>query len=278
VNGFPELVCAWIAITLYAVSSVSFTVGTVFGKRSTEVFGIRAAWAGAAVHSLAVVLRWVRVGHGPYLGFYEVASLLALVTVVGFLLVARRHPGVYVAGVAVMPVAFLILGASLLVNPEAQAVTGSLASYWLVIHVVFANLAFGAYAVSFALAVAFLLKESGAAHRYQTLLDRFPPQDVLDGLTYRFVGAGFVFQTIMIASGSIWANEAWGRYWGWDPVETWSLIAWAIYAIYLHLTLTMGWRGRRAAWIAVLALPVILFSLLGVPIAYNSIHGAYLSL
>lgn len=69
----------------------------------------------------------------------------------------------------------------------------------------------------------------------------------------------------MIVSGAIWANQAWGRYWGWDPVETWSLIAWAIYAIYLHLTLTLGWRGKRAAWIAVIALPVILFSLLGVP-------------
>ena len=96
--------------------------------------------------------------------------------------------------------------------------------------------------------------------------------------TIRFVGAGFVFQGIMIASGSIWANEAWGRYWGWDAVETWSLIAWAIYAVYLHLTLTLGWRGRKAAWVAILALPVSLFSLLGVPIAYNSIHGAYLKL
>ncbi|MBU4556617.1 MAG: c-type cytochrome biogenesis protein CcsB [Actinobacteria bacterium] len=277
-NPVFEIAFVWAAIGAYAASSVAFTIGTIFGKPNTETLALRLAWLGLILHGLAIASRWVRVGHGPYLGFYEVSSLLALMTVAGFLLVVRRYPGVKIAGVAVMPISFLILGASLLVNTEAQAVTGSLASFWLVIHVIFANLAFGAYAVSFALAVAFLLKDSGAGRKYQVLLDKFPEQDILDALTYRFVGAGFVFQTVMIASGSIWANEAWGRYWGWDPVETWSLIAWAIYAIYLHLTLTLGWRERKAAWIAVIALPVILFSLLGVPIAYNSIHGAYLSL
>ncbi|MDP2232734.1 MAG: c-type cytochrome biogenesis protein CcsB [Actinomycetota bacterium] len=277
-NPVFEIAFVWAAIGAYAASSVAFTIGTVFGKANAEAVAMGFAWLGLSMQAVSVTLRWVRIGHGPYLGFYEVSSLLAFMTVAGFLLVVRRYPGVKIAGIAVMPVSFLILGASLLVNAEAQAVTGSLASFWLVIHVIFANLAFGAYAVSFALAVAFLLKDSGAGRKYQALLDKFPVPDVLDGLTYRFVGAGFVFQTIMITSGAIWANEAWGRYWGWDPVETWSLIAWAIYAIYLHLTLTLGWRERKAAWIAVFALPVILFSLLGVPIAYNSIHGAYLAL
>ena len=272
-----ELAAAWAAIVAYAAASVGFTIGAVFGKRRAEVVAVALAMTGLVAHVAAVVLRWVRVGHGPYLGFYEVSSLLALIAVAGFLAIVARHRDLRIAGVAIMPIAFLIMGGTLLVNSEARTVTGSLASFWLVIHVIFANLAFGAYAVSFVLAVAFLMKDSGPGRRWQTLLDRFPEQDVLDSVTFRFVGAGFVFQGIMIASGSIWANEAWGRYWGWDPVETWSLIAWAIYAIYLHLTLTMGWRGRRAAWLAIAALAVSLFSLLGVPIVYNSIHGAYLA-
>lgn len=272
----PELIGVWIAIGAYAVSSVAFTIAVVFSRKRALTVALWAAGLGLAAHGSAIALRWARVGHGPYLGFYEVASLLAFMSVGALLLLVSRHKGLAVAGVAVMPLAFLVLGATLLVNGEAQTVTGSLASFWLVIHVVFANLAFGAYAASFALAVAFLAKEAG--HVGGGVLDRFPDRDRLDGLTYRWVGAGFVFQTVMIVSGAIWANQAWGRYWGWDPVETWSLIAWAIYAIYLHLTLTLGWRGRRAAWIAVIALPVILFSLLGVPIAYNSIHGAYLAL
>ena len=273
-----ELICVWITIVAYAVSSVAFTVGVLFGKETVERVAVRVAWVGFSVQALAIVLRWIRVGHGPYMGFYEVSSLLAFIAVGAFLVLARRYRALGVAGIAVLPIAFLIMGGTLLVNREAQALTGSLASFWLAIHVAFANLAFGAYAVSFVLGVAFLMKDSGDDHRWQKLLDRFPEQDVLDGLTFRFVGAGFVFQTVMIVSGSIWANEAWGRYWAWDPMETWSLIAWAIYAIYLHLTLTMGWRGRKAAWLAVASLPVILFSLLGVPIFYNSIHGAYLQL
>lgn len=273
-----ELVCVWITIAAYATSSVAFTVGVVFGKPRIERAAVLIAWPGFAVQAVSIALRWIRVGHGPYMGFYEVSSLLAFIAVGAFLALARRYRALGVAGIAVMPLAFLIMGGTLLVNREAQALTGSLASFWLAIHVVFANLAFGAYAVSFVLGVAFLMKESGEHHRWQLLLDRFPEQDVLDGLTHRFVGAGFVFQTVMIVSGSIWANEAWGRYWAWDPMETWSLIAWAIYAIYLHLTLTMEWRGRKAAWLAVAALPVILFSLLGVPIFYDSIHGAYLRL
>lgn len=273
-----ELVCVWITIAAYAASSVAFTIGVMFGKPRIERTAERIAWVGLAAQAVSIALRWIRVGHGPYMGFYEVSSLLAFIAVGAFLVLTRRYRALGVAGIAIMPIAFLIMGGTLLVNREAQALTGSLASFWLAIHVAFANLAFGAYAVSFVLGVAFLMKESGENHRWQTLLDRFPEQDVLDGLTFRFVGAGFVFQTVMIVSGSIWANEAWGRYWAWDPMETWSLIAWAIYAIYLHLTLTMGWRGRRAAWLAVAALPVILFSLLGVPIFYNSIHGAYLRL
>jgi len=80
----------------------------------------------------------------------------------------------------------------------------------------------------------------------------------------------------MIVSGAIWANQAWGRYWGWDPIETWSLIVWVIYAIYLHLRFTRGWQGERLAWFAVIAMPVSLFALLGTPIVFNSIHGGYI--
>ena len=273
----PELVAVWGAIVGYVVASVLFVVGAFLGKPRMLSAAVVASWMGLASQALAIGLRWVRVGHGPYLGFYEVASLLAFLSVLGFLLLQRAYPGLRVGGVVALPLAFLILGATLLVNNEARAVTGSLASFWLAIHVVFANLAYGFYVAAFVLAVAYLMRDSKHSDRYGDVLAKFPEQAELDGLMYRIVGAGFVFQGIMIASGAIWANEAWGSYWSWDPIETWSLLAWAVYAIYLHLTLTMGWRGRKAAWVVVIALPVILFSLLGVPIFYDSVHGAYLS-
>jgi len=142
--------------------------------------------------------------------------------------------------------------------------------------VMFAKLTYTAFIASFAIAVAYLVRDRGGSGPLHDVLDKLPSQDVLDDLSYRFIGAGFIFLGIMIVAGAIWANEAWGRYWGWDPIETWSLISWVVYAVYLHVRLTLGWRGRRAAWFAAAALPIVLFTLIGVPVAYQSIHGAYL--
>lgn len=273
-----ESIGDWAAVIAYVVSTIGLTIGTVFRKETLMRVGWWAAVAGVAAHTVAIAVRWVRVGHGPYLGFYEVASLLAFMLALGFVVLAWRWRGFHMAGVAVMPVAFFVLGGSMLASRDAMEVTGSLASLWLVVHVTFANLAFGAYGISFALAVAYLMKGRPVWAALARLGERLPDEDTFTQLAFRFVSAGFVFQTVMIASGAVWAERAWGRYWGWDPIEVWSLIAWGVYALYLHLTLTMGWRGKRAAWLAVIALPVILFSLLGVPLVYKSIHGAYLAI
>ncbi len=141
----------------------------------------------------------------------------------------------------------------------------------------FAKLCYGAFVAAFALAIVYLLRERGLSNRLGEVLEKLPRQEYIDDLTFKFVGIGFIFLGIMIAAGAIWANDAWGRYWAWDPIETWSLIAWLIYAAVLHARLTLGWKGRRFAWAAVLALPIVVFALIGVPIVYNSIHGAYIA-
>ncbi len=271
-----ESILLWIAVVTYAFSTAGFIGGVWFNKERILVAATILAGVGAVTHTASLALRWIRIGHGPSLGFFEVASALALLSVVGFLALMWRYRGLRITGVVIMPAALLIMGATLLVNPEPGEVGGSLASVWLGIHVLFANLAYGCYAMSFVLATGYLMRLYGRSDRWKSMLDKLPAQEELDGLTFRLVGAGFLFQGVMIASGAIWANQAWGRYWAWDPMETWSLIAWAVYAIYLHLTLTMGWRGKKAAWVLVIALPVIIFSLLGVPVVYDSIHGAYL--
>lgn len=273
-----ETVAAWGAIIAYAVSTVLFVVGVFLAKPRVAATATVFAAMGLVSQAVAIGGRWVWTGHGPVVGFYEVALKLSFGAVLGFLILQWRYRGLRMAGVGVMPVSFLILGATLLVSHKATAVTGSLASSWLLIHIAFAQLAFAFYVAGFVLAVAYLMRDSNRGERFRPWLDKLPGQVELDSLTLRVVGAGFLFEGIMIVAGAIWANEAWGRYWSWDPIESWALIAWAIYAIYLHLTLTRGWRGRKAAWILVVALPVILFSLLGVPIFYHSIHGAYLAL
>lgn len=272
-----EMVMAWSAVTAYAVTAILFVIGVVFVKASLTRCAIVLTIVGAAPHAGAIIARWVGVGHGPYLGFHEVASLLAFLSVLAFIGLVAKYRGFALAGPAVMPVAFLMLGLAMLVSKDAEELTVTLTSYWLVIHVIFANLAYGAYLASFALGAAYLLQRRGSVGRFSRIIERLPEEDIVDTLAFRFVAAGFILEGAMIASGAIWANEAWGRYWAWDPMETWSLIAWLVYAAYLHLRLTMGWKGERAAWLAVAALPVIVFSLLGVPVAFRSIHGAYLS-
>lgn len=266
----------WSAVSCYALSSILLTVGLIFRKEKLVDMGLLAGLAGLAPHAVAIGVRWVRVGHGPYLGFYEVVSSYAFIAVFTLGVVVRRYRSLAVAGAVVMPIAFLMLAASMFTSKEELEITSKLASWWLAIHVTFAKLSYAAFIAAFALAALYLARERLEAGRLGDVFAKLPRQEIIDDFSFKFIGIGFVFLGIMIAAGAIWANEAWGRYWGWDAIETWSLIAWIVYAVYLHLRLTMGWRGRRAAWVAVGALPVVVFALIGVPLVYQSIHGAYL--
>jgi cytochrome c-type biogenesis protein CcsB len=272
-----EIVLMWAAVTLYAAGSILYTLGFVFHKPLMSL-ALWVSLAGLVPHTAATLIRWVRVGHPPMLGFYEVVPGLAFFAVAFLGLIAWRWRGLSPVGVVIMPMSFLMMGAAMLIAPRNDlALTPKLASWWLTIHISFAKLSYASFLASFALAVVYLARERvGVEGRWSDLLSKLPSQAVVDDLSFKFIGVGFIFLGVMIASGAIWANEAWGRYWAWDPIETWSLISWLVYAAYLHLRLTMGWRGRKAAWMAVAALPIVVFALVGVPVAYNSIHGAYL--
>ena len=270
-----EIVLMWGAVSIYAVSAVMFVAGAVFRRAVVTTAGFWVAMVGLVPHAIAIGIRWVRVGHGPYLGFYEAVSSFAFVSVVVLGLLVWRYRSLVHAGVVLMPLSFLMLGGAMLTSKTDLAVTGALASWWLTIHVAFAKIAYGAFVASFVLGIMYLARER-ARGLLAEVLERMPKQDVVDDLGFRFAAVGFVFWGIMIVSGAIWANEAWGRYWAWDPIEVWSLIAWCVYALYLHTRLTLGWRGRRSAQFAIVALPVMVFSLVGVPLVYDSIHAAYL--
>jgi len=272
-----EIILMWATVTLYAIGAVLYVIGAVFGRDRLDKVALVASLVGVVPHVAAIAIRWVRVGHGPYLGFYEVVSSFALFAVLGLALLAWRMPGLKRLGTVIMPLAFLLIGGAMLAPTSDLEITGTLASWWLTLHVTFAKLAAGSFITAFALAVAYLVRDRGGEGRFARWFEKLPGQEVVDDLVFRFVGVGFVFLSIMIVAGAIWANEAWNRYWAWDPIETWSLIWWLTYAVYLHLRLTLGWRGRKSAWYAVAALPVALFALVGVAIVYNSIHGAYLT-
>lgn len=272
-----EIVMMWSAVTMYALGAVLYVTGFVFSLPKVNVAALFVSVSGLLPHLAAVAVRWVRSGHGPYLGFYEVVSSFAFVSILVLGLLVWRNRAYAPAGLVITPLAFLLLGAAMFTPKADLPINAKLASWWLAIHVMFAKLTYAAFIASFVLALLYLLHDRIRRGVWADVFAKLPRQEVVDDLSFKFIAAGFIFLGIMIAAGAVWANEAWGSYWSWDPIETWSLISWIVYAVYLHARLTLGWRGRKAAWLAVAALPVVVFALIGVPVVYHSIHGAYLT-
>jgi len=270
-----EITLMWVTLAFYFVSTLMFVVGVIFTKDTTTGQAFYVAAAGLVPQLAAVAVRWVRLGHGPYVGYYEVANALTLFTMVLFVAAALRNSRLASIGVAVMPVSVLLLGGAMLSDKADIPITASLASYWLVIHVIFANMAFAAFVASFGLSVAYVLR-SKPGSVWVDRLKALPNQLRVEDLSVRFVLAGFLLWGMMIVSGAIWAEESWGRYWSWDPIETWSLIVWLIYAVFLHLRYTMRWKGDRLAWFSIVSMPIALFCLVGIPTVYNTIHAGYI--
>ena len=236
------------------------------------------AISGLFFHSISIALRWIETGHGPYVNMFEVLSKYAWFSVIIFLLVQRKYEKIKFAGFIVMPAVLLIMGAGFSYSRDTQLIPASLRSYWLIAHVVFANLAFGSLLVAAGIAALYILKTRNSnTGDYGSFYEKLPDQKVMDELMYRFVASGQLFLSIMIGAGAIWANQTWGRYWGWDPTETWSLIVWFLYGICLHLRMNAGWSGKKIAWYILLSIFVLAFSAFGVGYAYNSLHADYLT-
>ncbi|MDY0341789.1 MAG: cytochrome c biogenesis protein CcsA [Coriobacteriia bacterium] len=271
-----EIIAMWVTVVIYVVATIMFVFGVIFEKERLTNQALLVTAAGLVPQLIAVGVRWVRLGHGPYIGYYELANALTLCTVALFVFTTWRNRRLLTTGIGIMPVATLMLGAAMLASKADFPITPSLASYWLYIHVAFANLAFAAFAISFGYAIAYLIRARSQDGVWARRLRNLPSQEIVDDLVGRFVLAGFLLWGIMIVTGAIWAEESWGRYWSWDPIETWSLIVWIIYAIYLHLRYMLRIPGQKLAWYAVAAMPIALFCLVGIPTVFDTIHAGYI--
>jgi len=267
-----EVVLHWIAVGFYILSTIFFAYSLSFRKEKTLMPAMLFTFIGLLFHSAALGIRWWATGHGPYLMKYEILSSNAWVVIVMFLIAAVRYAKMRPAGVVVVPLSFLMMTIGLFMNPEIKRLPPSLKGIWLVIHVTFNHLAVGALIIALGASVLYLLKEKKGETEF---FKKFPSINVLDAYSYKFVGFGFIFWSITIVAGAIWANQAWGRYWGWDPVEIWSLITWLLYGLYLHLRLFRNWKGGKAAWMLVLCFVLSIFSIYLVPFTVESLHSAY---
>lgn len=263
----------WLIIGLYFMAWLLFLVGIIFEKATWTPRALRATIIALMTHCLWIGLRWLEVGHGPYLNLYEVASSDSIIAVAIFLLCQWRYPGTRMLGIFILPVVFLLMGFGALSAGEPVGLSPIMDSAWLVVHVITAKLAFGSYLISAVLAIAYLVKDSGYTGK---VLDRFPNNPVNEELNRKFVTLGFLNHTVMLVSGSIWANVAFGSYWSWDPIETWSLISWLMYGIFYHLITIHGWKGKKMAWMSIVAMLSMVFALFGVPYLFTGSHNLFL--
>jgi cytochrome c-type biogenesis protein CcsB len=270
----PESIFLWIGIFLYALSSVLYLYGIIFKKWSAEKIASLFTWAAFIMHTISLSLRWISTGHPPVMKDYEEASLGVWLIILFFLLFIKRYPGYRILGTVILPMSLIMMGYGLFNSPlRMEPLTASFKSGWLWIHVLFAWVAYGAFSISFGLAIIYLWKERRENKgEIEGIISKVPDLKMIDLLEYRWITFGFFAEAVMIASGAIWANLLWGSYWAWDPVETWSLITWLIYGLYLHLRFTYKWKGKKAAWYAVFALLGVLISTWGVQFVPSTWH------
>jgi cytochrome c-type biogenesis protein CcsB len=235
---------------------------------------------GLLTHAAVVVTRGVAAGRLPWGNMYEFTTVVVLVAVVAYTVLAvrapeLRHIGVFIMGPVVVAMALI----RLVLYVEAGPLVAALRSWWLAVHVTTATLGFGIFFVSGIVSVLYLVKsrreEQTAAGSVPapSLLDRLPSAAALDRTAHRTAVFGFPIWTFAVIAGAIWAESAWGRFWGWDPKETWAFIAWVVYAAYLHARTTSGWRGRPSAWVNVVGLAVMVFNLLYVNFVSTGLHS-----
>jgi cytochrome c-type biogenesis protein CcsB len=210
---------------------------------------------------VAVIARGLSNGHVPWGNMYEF-SITGALAFTGAYLIALRKYNLRWLGLFISLAALLTLGTAItLLYRDSAPLVPALKSTWLVIHVVAAIISGGVFLLSNVIAGAYLYldaRERGVGR--PAWATRLPSLEVLDQLSYRLVAFVFPLWTFAVIAGAIWAESAWGRYWGWDPKETWAFITWVAYAAYLHARVTVGWKGRRAAWLCLFAGSTFLFN------------------
>ena len=245
---------------------------------------IRAALAltviGLATQILGIITRGMAEHRVPWGNMYEFVMAITCAAVIAFLALSFRFR-VYAVGLFLMAPIVLALGlCATVLYTAAGPLVPALHSYWIWIHVTAMTVAIGAYIVAATFTVLYLIADRHARKHatspgagFGAVLDRLPGVDALDRLSYRTVIFAFPIWTFAVIAGAIWADQAWGRYWGWDPKETWAFITWVVYAGYLHARATAGWRGRRAAYIQLAGFASLIFNLVGVNIWITGLHS-----
>ncbi|MCF8044925.1 MAG: c-type cytochrome biogenesis protein CcsB [Desulfarculaceae bacterium] len=263
---------------VYAAASVFYIGAWSFNKKVLSRVGLIVLVAGFIMNTAGILLRWVEsykigYGHAPFSNMYESLVFFSWTVCLLYLFVEYKYKE-KIVGVFATPLIFLAIAyASLAPGMESEItpLIPALKSNWLIAHVITCFLGYAGFAVAFGFSVMYLVRPETT--KQNGLATKLPYPGVIDELTYQMVVFGFLFLTIGIITGAVWANSAWGTYWSWDPKETWSLITWFIYATLLHLRMMRGWNGKRIAWVSIVGFMAVLFTYFGVNYFLSGLHS-----
>ncbi len=242
--------------------------------------GLSLTVLGLLLHLLGVVARGLAAERVPWGSMYEFAITGSLAVAMAYLILVIGY-GVRWMGLLVTGFLVAVLGVAVvaLYRPAAPLVA-ALNSYWIVIHVSAAVISSGAFTIGAISSILFLKRQrievaaaTGTDRPREGFLWRMPSAAAIDQVSYRVHAFAFPLWTFAVLTGAIWADEAWGRFWGWDPKEVWAFITWVVYAAYLHARATAGWRGRGAAYIALAGYATFLFNFVGINLLGSGLHA-----
>ncbi|MCA1829949.1 MAG: c-type cytochrome biogenesis protein CcsB [Actinobacteria bacterium] len=294
----------WVALCVYAGAMMLYFAALAYRGKRVGSIATLVAWSGWLAHAASVATRGIAEGRVPWGNMFEYSNMVGLLLVLVYLLVFERRLGLRQVGGFALGFGVIALASARFLYAPAGPLVPALQSYWLRIHVIAAISASSLFIVSFIFTVLYLVKARverragvstvGAAHvdtfeagmpadldseeplvraKQRSFTSRLPSAQTLDQLSYRTIQFAFPVWTFAVICGAIWAHEAWGRYWGWDPKETWAFITWVIYAGYLHARSTAGWRGTRAAIISCVGFASVMFTYYAVNLWIAGLHS-----
>lgn len=263
-----ELQLLWTALVLYVIAG-SAAIFSVVWRRRPERLVLALMVIGLALHTASIAVRWERLGHGPYVTMFEILSSNIWSLMLAFAIVYWRMPTIRATAAVVMPILFIMMGWMLMTNPGDGTLPSSYHTVWLFIHIGFGKVFLGATLVAVGLAGVILARRTTRGQRW---FARLPEDARLDDLAYRCMALGFIFESLMLVAGAIWAQDAWGRYWAWDPLETWAFLTWLVLGIALHTHVTFKLSPRTGAMLVMSVFVVAFLTFFGVPFISTTPH------
>ncbi|TWO80650.1 cytochrome c biogenesis protein CcsA [Denitratisoma oestradiolicum] len=264
----PDLNYLWAAVVAYVLAGSLAIIGVLLRKRPERTVLTLMA-LGVALHTVAIAMRWERLGHGPFVTMFEILSSNVWSLMLAFTLAYWRLPSVRPIAAVVMPILFTMMGWLMTTSPGETHLPPTYHTVWLFIHIGFGKVFLGAVLVAVGLSGVILLRPTAFG---QSRFQRLPDNERLSELAFRCMAIGLVFETLMLIAGSIWAQDAWGRYWDWDPLETWSFITWLMVASSLHTRVTFRLSPRIWSLLVLTVFVLAFLTFFGVPFISTSPH------